>query len=319
MPEINVVIPMYNEEAVFAQLVDRLNKLLSNSPFSIEIILVDDGSTDQTPVLMRQLSLNNPHYKSIILSRNFGHQNALSAGLSEVEAEEAVLIIDADLQDPPELLNKFMSYHKNGYDVVYAVRENRKENVFKRFAYRAFYRLMDKLSYIKIPIDSGDFSLISRRVVDTLNSMPEESRFLRGMRSWIGFRQIGIPYDRAERQAGESKYSLTKLFKLAFNGIFNFSEVPVKIITTSGLLVISGALFYLIYVISKKILFGNVPEGFTGLLFVTILFGGIQLVSLGLIGEYVLRIFFQVKNRPLYIIKERIRSEPIEQPDQTQS
>ncbi len=319
MPNINVVIPMYNEEAVFAQLVDRLDKLLSNSSFSIEVILVDDGSTDQTPVLMRQLSLKDSRYKSIILSRNFGHQNALSAGLNEVEAEQAVFIIDADLQDPPELLDEFMSYREKGYDVVYAVRENRKENLFKRAAYRAFYRIMDKMSYIKIPIDSGDFSLISRRVVDTLNDMPEESRFLRGMRSWIGFRQIGLPYNRAERQAGESKYSLTKLFKLAFDGIFNFSEIPIKIITTSGLLVILSALAYLTYVVIKKVIFGNVPEGFTGLLFVTILFGGIQLVSLGLIGEYVLRIFFQVKNRPLYIIKERIRSEPIEHVDETLS
>ncbi len=319
MPNINVVIPMYNEEAVFAQLVDRLDKLLSNSSFSIEVILVDDGSTDQTPVLMRQLSLKDSRYKSIILSRNFGHQNALSAGLNEVEAEQAVFIIDADLQDPPELLDEFMSYREKGYDVVYAVRENRKENLFKRAAYRAFYRIMDKMSYIKIPIDSGDFSLISRRVVDTLNDMPEESRFLRGMRSWIGFRQIGLPYNRAERLAGESKYSLTKLFKLAFDGIFNFSEIPIKIITTSGLLVILSALVYLTYVVIKKVIFGNIPEGFTGLLFVTILFGGIQLVSLGLIGEYVLRIFFQVKNRPLYIIKERIRSEPIEHVDETLS
>lgn len=307
-PDINIVIPLYNEEEVFEQLIGRLTRLIDEFPKSIEVILVDDGSSDKTPTLMTELALSDHRFQAIILSRNFGHQIALSAGLKQIEAKEAVFIIDADLQDPPELLAEFYEYYQQGYDVVYAVRKNRKENFLKKFAYKSFYRLMDKISYIHIPLDTGDFSLISTRIAHLMNEMPEESRFLRGMRSWLGFKQIGVEYNREERQSGESKYTLRKLFQLAFNGVFNFSEIPIKLITNLGLLTIVSSFGYLIYVIAKKLIYGNVPEGFTGLLFVLILFGGIQLLSLGLIGEYVLRIFFQVKQRPLFVIKERVKN-----------
>lgn len=307
-PDINIVIPLYNEELVFDQLIQRLTVLIDNFPKRIEVILVDDGSTDNTADMVTNLALNDQRFQALVLSRNFGHQIALSAGLRQIDAKEAVFTIDADLQDPPELLSEFYEYYKKGYDVVYAVRKNRKESFLKKIAYKSFYRLMDKISYIHIPLDTGDFALISVRVAQLMNEMPEESRFLRGMRSWLGFKQIGVEYNREERQSGESKYTLRKLFQLAFNGVFNFSEVPIKFITNLGLLTIISSLSYLAYVIAKKLIYGNVPEGFTGLLFVLILFGGIQMLSLGLIGEYLLRIFFQVKQRPLFVVKEKIKN-----------
>jgi dolichol-phosphate mannosyltransferase len=306
IPQINIIIPLYNEEQAFDELVNRLQKLIDSSPLSIEVIFIDDGSKDLTSIKMRELSLKNEKFQSIILSRNFGHQLALSAGLKYANASEAVLIIDGDLQDPPELLEEFYAYYKKGYDVVYAVRKKRKENFLKRIAYKWFYKFLKKISYIDIPLDSGDFSLISLKIVNQLNQMPEESRFLRGMRSWIGYSQIGVEYEREKRHSGESKYTLNKLIKLAFNGIFNFSEYPVKFITNLGFFIVTGSLIYFIIVVIKKIFYGDVPQGFTALLFAIIIFGGIQLLAIGIIGEYILRIFFQVKKRPLYILKERI-------------
>jgi polyisoprenyl-phosphate glycosyltransferase len=305
-PQINFLIPLYNEQEVFQSLIDRLKSIMDNSPLTIEAILVDDGSRDQTPLLLRTLAMQDARFQAVYLSRNFGHQLALSAGLNYVNATDAVMIIDGDLQDPPELLHDFYAHYEQGYDVVYAVRKKRKEGFFKKLAYKSFYAFLDKISYIKIPIDSGDFSLVSRRVVDHLNQMPEESRFLRGMRSWIGYEQIGVEYERHERQSGESKYPLGKLIKLAFNGIFNFSEYPIKIVFNMGLFVLMVAIIYFGQTLFKKLVYNATPEGFTALLFTIIMFGGMQLIALGLIGEYVLRIFFQVKGRPLFIVKERI-------------
>jgi len=216
------------------------------------------------------------------------------------------MVIDGDLQDPPELLSEFYSKFKEGYDVVYGIRKKRKESWLKKTAYNSFYRILKSISYIDLPLDTGDFSLISRRIIDVMNKMPEESRYIRGMRSWVGFKQIGLEYDREERFAGTSKYSLNMLFKLAYNGIFNFSEFPIKLITNLGLLSICISLIYFVQTIYKKLVYDNVPEGFAALLFAIILFGGVQLVSLGIIGEYVLRIFFQVKGRPLYVVKNKI-------------
>ena len=218
-----------------------------------------------------------------------------------------MMVIDGDLQDPPELLVEFYSYLKQGNDVVYAVRKKRKEGVLKRSSYFLFYRLLKSISYIDIPLDSGDFALISRRVVDIMNKMPEESRYLRGMRTWVGFKQIGVEYERSERQAGESKYSFSMLFKLAYNGIFNFSEFPIKFVSRLGGLTVIVALIYFISVVIKKFFYQEVIEGFTSLLFMIILFSGVQLIALGVIGEYVLRVFFQSKNRPLFIVKETIK------------
>jgi glycosyltransferase involved in cell wall biosynthesis len=280
---------------------------MDNSPLAIEVVLIDDGSRDNTAVLMQQLALTDDRYHCVFLARNYGHQIALTAGMAAAKGSEALFIIDGDLQDPPELLGEFYAKFQEGYDVVYAVRKKRKEGALKKTAYFLFYRFMKSISYVDIPLDSGDFSLISRRVANVLNQMPEESRFIRGMRSWIGFKQIGIEYERDARVAGDAKYTFKMLRKLAYNGIFNFSEFPIKFLTTLGMFSIGIAFLYFIQTLIKKYFFGGVPEGFTALLFTIILFGGIQLIGMGLIGEYVLRIFFQSKGRPLYIVRETIR------------
>lgn len=306
--DINIVVPLFNEEGNFGLLKEQLIELINTSGLDIEVILVDDGSIDGTPDLMRVLSMQDGRFHSIFLSRNFGHQLALTAGLKHINAKDAVLIMDGDLQDPPKLFEKLYEVFKNGYDVVYAVRNTRKSPVLLKLAYYAFYRIMHKFSYVNIPLDSGDFSLISRRVADHINNMPEESRFLRGMRSWVGFRQTGYPYDRDERKEGHSKYNLVKLLSLALDGIFNFSKYPIRFTMFMGVTALSVSVVYFIITLCRKIFIGDVPSGFTALLFVIIMFGGLQLVAIGIIGEYILRIFFQVKNRPLFIVKERIQN-----------
>lgn len=311
-PEVSIVVPLYNEQEVFDELINRLTSILDELDIKVEVVLVNDGSADNTPLLMQKIAMEDFRFKSVFLSRNFGHQYALSAGLYHARGTEAVFIIDGDLQDPPELLKEFYDKLKEGYDVVYAIRQKRKESLFKRLSYKIYYRILSSISYSKIPVDSGDFSMISRKVVDILNSMPEESRYIRGMRSWIGFKQVGYPYERSSRFAGEAKYSFKRLVALAFMGIFNFSEFPIRFITRIGLVTVIVSIFYLIYNIIKKFYFGGVPEGYTSLLFTIILFSGVQLLSIGVIGEYILKIFFDSKKRPLwivdYVIEDKIKS-----------
>jgi polyisoprenyl-phosphate glycosyltransferase len=307
-PKINIIVPLYNEEQVYDKLIQRLTKIMDASSVSMSVIMIDDGSKDKTPLLMRATSMRDTRFQSIFLSRNFGHQLALSAGLSYADATDAVMVIDGDLQDPPELINDFYTKFLEGYDVVYAVRKKRKESLLKKGAYTIFYKLLRKISYIEIPLDSGDFSLMGRKVVDYLKSMPEESRFIRGMRSWVGFNQIGLEYDRNEREDGESKYSFGKLLKLALNGVFNFSEFPIKAISNVGILAIISSMIYLIYILYMRFFGDTVPQGFTTLVTLIIFFGGVNLVAIGIIGEYILRIFFQVKGRPIFIVKEVIKN-----------
>ncbi len=309
--DVSILAPLYNEQESFPALVSRLDKLMDSMDIRIEVVLVDDGSKDATAAMMAEKALNDNRYQAVFLSRNHGHQLALTAGLTRARGKEGIFVIDGDLQDPPELLHDFYAKYKEGYDVVYAVRKKRKENVFKRSAYYLFYRILNQISYIDIPLDSGDFSFVSRRIVDILNAMPEESRYLRGMRTWIGFKQIGLEYERNERVAGESKYSLMVLLKLAKNGIFNFSEFPIRFITRLGGIITMLSILYLVYTIIQKIIFNNVPQGFTALLIAIILFSGVQLLSIGVIGEYILRIFFQVKERPLFIIKNTIKDKEV--------
>lgn len=305
-PQISIVAPLYNESESFPHLIERLTKLMDSLTVRVEVVLIDDGSRDNTALQMRQIALTDSRYHCVFLSRNHGHQLALTAGLANARGTEALFVIDGDLQDPPELLPNFYQKMQEGYDVVYAIRRKRKENIIKRTGYFLFYRLLKSISYVDIPLDSGDFALISRRVADVLNQMPEESRFLRGMRSWIGFKQTGFEYERSERVAGESKYTFKQLFRLAYNGIFNFSEFPISFMTRAGSVSIAIALIYFVVVLAKKLFYADVIEGFTALLFVIILFSGVQLMALGIIGEYVLRIFFQSKGRPLFIVKESI-------------
>ncbi|HLP63322.1 glycosyltransferase family 2 protein [Flavobacterium sp.] len=305
--DVSIIVPLYNEEAVFDQLIQRLTSVINTTSFTCEVILVNDGSSDKTDILIEQICEKDKRFTGVLLSRNHGHQLAVSAGLNFVRGKKGAMIIDGDLQDPPELVHEFYKLLSDGYDVIYAIRKNRKEGFLKKMAYSLYYRLQKKISNFNIPIDSGDFSMLSKRVVDNINSMPEQSRYLRGMRAWVGFKQIGYEYDRDERQAGETKYSWGKLFELAFNGIFNFSDFPVKIITRLGFFTVAFSLLYFVYNIYRKFAYNDVPQGFTATILAIILFSGVQMISLGLIGEYVLRIYNQVRNRPLFVIDKVIQ------------
>ncbi len=305
--DISIIVPLYNEEEVFNTLIERIRKVINSTLFSCEVILVNDGSVDNTGELIKNICQIDDRFTGVILSRNHGHQLAVTAGLSYVRGKKGAMIIDGDLQDPPELVTEFFQLLEQGYDVIYAIRKNRKEGYFKKLAYKLYYRFQKKISNFKIPIDSGDFSMLSKRVVVQLNEMPEQSRYLRGMRSWVGFKQVGYEYNRDERQAGESKYSWSQLFDLAFNGIFNFSDFPVKIITRLGFITIFFSLIYFAYNIYRRIYYNDVPQGFTATILAIILFSGVQLISLGLIGEYVLRIYNQVRNRPLFVVDSVIQ------------
>lgn len=307
MTELSFVIPLYNEEENLHQLVQRLNPIMDALlPMRSEVVLVNDGSKDRTPALMNELALNDNRYQCVFLSRNHGHQLALSAGLSCARGTKAIMVLDGDLQDPPELVHEFLNALKNGHDVVYGVRKKRKETALKKLAYWGYYRFMNSISKIELPLDSGDFGMISRKALNYLNQMPEQNRYIRGMRTWIGFKQLGVEYERSARFAGTTKYSWKKLFELAYSGIFNFSTFPIKFITRLGIVTIIISLIYLTYVVIEKFWFDAVPTGFTTLIFSIVMFSGVQLISLGIIGEYVLRIYQQSQNRPLFIIDKII-------------
>lgn len=304
-PAVSFIIPVYNEQEVFSSLIERMNALIEKIDESCEVVLIDDGSNDNTPELMQALALKDPKYQCIFLSRNFGHQKALSAGLDNAKGN-LIMLLDADLQDPPELFFDFQEKIKEGYDIVYGVRRNRKESLLKRATYNFYYRLVNKISNYPIPKDSGDFGMITRKVLNAINLNREDNRYLRGIRSWVGFNQYGLEYDRHARAAGVTKYTLGKMFQLGMDGIFNYTTLPIKLLIIFGSVCIGGSLFYFGLTLFKKYMYGDVPTGFTALLFAVILFGGFQLLSLGIIGEYIQRIFFQVKERPLYIIKNKI-------------
>lgn len=305
-PQISIVIPLYNEEKGFELLRDRITTILDSIGLPVQVVLVNDGSRDNTPILMQLLSEKDKRFRSVFLSRNHGHQLAVSAGMQYATGTEAVMIIDGDLQDPPELITDFFNKIREGYDVVYAIRKKRKEGIVKKFAYWAYYRIQKSVSNFNIPIDSGDFCMITRRVRDIMVAMPEESRYLRGLRSWVGFKQFGYEYDRDKRQAGESKYSLKKLMELAFNGIFNFTRFPIKLMYRLGMTCILISVLYLIYLLYLRFSGSKLPEGYITLIFSISLFSGAQLLSLGLIGEYVYRTYNQVRQRPLFIVDKVI-------------
>jgi polyisoprenyl-phosphate glycosyltransferase len=308
---LSIVIPVFNEEENILQLYERLVHAAPSWDLAFEVILVDDGSSDKTLVLLRQLHQQDVRFKYISFSRNFGHQTAVSAGLRYTKGN-VIAVMDADLQDPPEELYRFLHKWEEGYQVIYGIRTKRKENIFKRSAYHVFYRILAWCSSIDIPLDSGDFCVMDRVVVDWLNSLPERNRFVRGLRSWIGYRQIGIPYERHMRLAGEVKYTFQKLLRLAFDGIINFSYRPLQISGTFGLLVCFLSFIGIIFVVVHRILnfkiFGYSPQdvpGFTSLVLAVLFIGGVQLLTMGLFGEYLGRIFDEVKQRPLYIVKEQ--------------
>jgi len=302
-PVISVVVPIYNEEANLPVLVERLTRTLTALGTIYEVIFVDDGSRDRSRELLREFHGRDPRLKLVGLSRNFGHQVAISCGIDFARGD-GVVVMDGDLQDPPEVLPDLIARWREGFDVVYAVRQERKENLIKRVAYKSFYWLLRRVSYLDIPLDSGDFSLMDRRVVDILKRMPERNRFVRGLRTWIGLRQTGFVYARAARHAGQSKYTLTKLMRLAFDGLVSYSFVPLRLVSNLGLLVSLSALAYMVYLLMARLFGDQVIQGWTSTVVIVLFLGGVQLLSLGIIGEYVGRVFDEVKQRPQYIVGE---------------
>ena len=299
---LSVAIPVHNEESVLPELLLRLRKVLEGLPGGPhEIVFVDDGSTDRTFEMLRETAHEDPRIIAISLSRNFGHQAAISAALDHASGD-AVVIMDGDLQDVPEVIPQFMEKFGEGFDVVYAQRVRRKEPLLLRICYFVFYRMMARLSDIRLPLDSGDFGLMSRRVVDQVRRMPEHHRYLRGMRSWVGFRQVGIPVERAERHSGKSKYSMMRLMKLAADGIFAFSIVPIRAAALLGAFVMLLSLLYVCFALYAKLFLHESPQGFTALLVAVTFLSGIVLFFLGIIGEYVGRIYEETKARPQYVI-----------------
>ena len=308
---ISIVIPILNEQENLTQLKERL---IQASPLwneGFEIILVDDGSTDKSLEIMKSFSSNDNRFRIIKLSRNFGHQAAISAGI-KMSKGNAVVVMDGDLQDPPEELPRFLKKWREGFHVVYAIRKNRKEAWYKKIAYKVFYRLLSKISDIEIPLDSGDFCVMDRKVVDILNDkILEQNRFVRGLRAYAGFKQIGVEYDRAERAAGQVKYTFKKLLQLALNGLFDFSAFPLRLATYLGLIVsffsFFSGIFFLIHRIFDFKIFGHSPAdvpGIASLALGVFFLGGVTLLVLGIIGEYLGRIYFEVKKRPFYIIED---------------
>ncbi len=297
---VSVVIPLFNEGAAATPLYARLTRALEELPHPHEVILVDDGSTDDTFEQLMELRRADPAVKLIRLSRNFGQQTAISAGL-ERAAGEFVAVMDADLQDPPELLPVLLARLREGYDVAYAVRVSRREGWPKRVAYRAFYRLLRLVAKIEIPLDAGDFCMMRQQVVRVLNRLPERNRFIRGLRSWVGFRQIGVPYHRTVRADGGPKYTWGKLLRLSLDGLVSFSDLPLRLASYLGLVVSAASFAGILVVLSLRLFTDRSTPGFASQAIVTLFLGGIQLLTIGVLGEYVSRISDEVKQRPLYI------------------
>jgi dolichol-phosphate mannosyltransferase len=323
---ISVVIPCYNEEEVLEQLFERVQRAASKWSANYEVVMVDDGSTDSTPDMLRDLHARDARWKSIQLGRNFGHQTALWAGLQHARGD-VVAVLDADLQDPPEVVDRFLEKWREGYDVVYAVRQKRKEGLLKRGAYALFYRVLERLSEIHIPLDSGDFCVVDRSVLDVLAPITEQEPFVRGLRAWVGFRQIGVPYERERRAGGEVKYTFRKLMQLALNGIFSFSTRPLRIATVLGLTVCMFAFVSIVAFALQRLFPGafeaiGVPlvPGFWATIVAILFLGGVQLFCLGILGEYVARIYNNVKGRPQYTVRALTGiAPPRERPPHTNS
>jgi dolichol-phosphate mannosyltransferase len=281
------------------------------------MIFVDDGSSDATAQMLEAAAAADPRMVVIILSRNFGHQPALSAALDYVSGDVTV-VLDGDLQDPPESIPALVAKFQEGYDVVYAQRKRRKEGPLLKLAFYLFYRLMSSMSDTRLPLDAGDFGLMSRRVVNLVRSMPEHHRYIRGMRSWVGFRQTGIPVERSERAAGESKYGFLKYVKLASDALFSFSTIPIRAAAIFGFIAISVSVLFALYTLVAKLAFHQPPKGFTALLVIGTFLAGTVLFFLGVIGEYVGRVYEEVKARPLYIV-HRVIGKPAQPPSNSSS
>ena len=308
MPEtISIVVPCLNEEEVLRDTNRRLVALLEQLPQSFEILYVDDGSTDGTPAILRELQVGDERIRVVRFSRNFGHQMAITAGLEHASGD-AVAIIDADLQDPPEVIADFVAKWMDGFDVVYGVRTEREgETAFKLWTAKLFYRFIGKLSDTEIPLDTGDFRLMGRRVVDALLAMPERDRFVRGMVSWLGFSQAAVPYHRAARAAGVTKFSFFKMVKFATDGIVSFSILPLRLATWVGFAASGIALLGVVITVVERLMgVEGLVKGWASVLVAILFIGGVQLICMGIIGEYIGRIYGESKRRPLYVVRERM-------------
>jgi len=302
-PSVSVAIPVYNEEAVVPELLRRTRAVLDAIPGGPhQIVVVDDGSSDRTWELLETAAEEDSRLVVIALSRNFGHQTALGAALNYVSGDVTV-VMDGDLQDPPEAIPILLDSYRQGYDVVYVQRVNRKEAWWLRACYYLFYRLLAALSSIQLPLDAGDFGLMSHRVVQEIRGMPEHHRYLRGMRTWVGFRQVGVPIERAARRAGHTKYSPLRLLKLASDGIFAFSIVPLRAAAILGAAATGLSLLYSIYSLYVKFWL-HAPQGFTALILAITFLSGVNLFFLGIIGEYIGRVYEEAKGRPHYVVRK---------------
>lgn len=305
MPEFSVIIPIYNEELNIPNLVTRLRPVVEKIGMSYELVFVNDGSRDNSLQLIKALAQADDKVRYIDFSRNFGHQIAVSAGIDLCKGN-IIAIIDADLQDPPELIEEMIVLVKQGNEVVYAKRRSRKDkSIIKKTAYKAFYRLLARISNVDVPLDTGDFRIMTRKVAEVLKNMPEQHKFLRGQIAWLGFKQTFVEYDRDVRAAGEPGYTYKKLFQLAFDGITGFSNVPLRLATIMGFVVSGISALFIMYALFGYLFFKEgMPKGWTSLMIAISFIGGVQLICLGIIGEYISKLQTDIRKRPLYIVNE---------------
>ena len=311
MKKISIIIPCYNEEAVLPQLFERLTAVAADWDMDYEVVCVDDGSRDLTWELLKAQNRKDPRWRSLAFARNFGHQVAVSAGLYHATGDASV-VLDADLQDPPEQIGQLIGKWREGFEVVYAVRTKRDDDKVKQFLAWGFYRLLSLAVPFNVPADAGDFCLLDRRVVEVLKSLPERNRYLRGLRAWSGFRQTGLEFERHARAAGTPQYTFRKSFRLAMDGLFSFSTVPLRLATYLGLIVSLAAFLGALFTLCEKIFaeqfarlgFPPGPHGIPTLVISTLFLGGVQLICLGILGEYLGRIYDEVKGRPHWIIRD---------------
>ncbi len=303
--KISIIVPVYNSSAFMHSLLEAIDAQKNISNWDLELVLVDDGSKDNSYKKIEEFTQTYPYIRGIKLSKNFGHQIAVKTGLSHCTGDY-IAIIDDDLQDPPSLLPHFFSYLDKGYDVAYGVRKKRKESFLKKLSYNSFYRILKGMSDTDIPLDSGDFCVMKKHVVDNMLKLQEKNPFLRGIRAWVGFKQVGVEYERQARFDGQSGYTLKKLLKIAMDGIFSFSSVPIRVITILGVLGLAFAVIYSIFIIYGFMVHGISVKGFATLSILISFFSSLILICLGLIGEYIVRIYDEVRDRPYVIIEKTI-------------
>ncbi len=305
----SIIIPVYNEELVVRETYSRLKAVMDKADGSYELLFVNDGSQDKTIDILKELAVQDRHVKYLDFSRNFGHQIAITAGMDHATGS-AIVVIDADLQDPPELILDMIEKWKEGYEIVYAKRTKRKgETFFKKQTAKIFYRLLRASTDIEIPLDTGDFRLLDRKVCDQLKGMKEQSRFVRGLVSWVGFKQTAIEYERDERLAGETKYPLKKMLKFSMDGITSFSYKPLKLASLLGVMLSAASSLAILIVLYQRLFTDTTIPGWSSLLLTMLFFNGVMLIMLGVIGEYIGRIYDEAKNRPLYILRDSRQSE----------